>query len=106
MTVLNIGSCDLRLRPLPYHVQFSLETILVHARSATHENLLDVRLRSSRHAPDCVSIYGRVAPAEHRQTFFSDDAFEDSLALQALMFLNWQKCHAHGVLARYWKVYV
>ena len=43
---------------------------------------------------------GRIAPAEHGETFFADDAFEDAFALQALVRFDGQKDHADAVLAR------
>ena len=63
------------------------------------EDLLDVGLRSARHAADGRAVDGRVAPAEHGEAFFADDALEDAFALQARLRLHRQEGHAHAVFA-------
>ena len=65
--------------------------------ATAHENLLNVGLRRARHAADRRGIDRSVAPAEQRQAFFADDAFENSFALQALVLLDRQKRHADAV---------
>ena len=65
-----------------------------------HEDLLDIGLARARHAADRVAVDRRVAPAEHGQAFFADDALEDAFADQALRVLDRQEDHADAVLAR------
>ena len=73
--------------------------VLGHALAAADEDLLDVRLRVARHAADGGAVDRRVAPAEHGETFFADDALDDAFALQALVRLHRQEHHADAVLA-------
>jgi len=67
------------------------------AGGASDKNLLDVRLRNPRHAAYGGAIDGSIAPAQQRESFFADDALENSFALQALMLLDRQERHADGV---------
>ena len=68
--------------------------------AAPDEDLLDVGLRSARHAADGRAVDGRVAPAEHGEPLFAHDALEDAFALQAVVRLHRQEDHADAVLAR------
>jgi hypothetical protein len=65
---------------------------------APHEDLLDIGLRSARHAANGRRIDGSIAPAEHRETLFADDALDNAFALQADMRFHGKECHAHAVL--------
>ena len=66
-------------------------------RGTAYKDLLDVGLGSSRLAANCGSIDRRIPPAEYRQSLLANNALQNSFALQALMFLHRQKCHAHGI---------
>src|SRR5262249_12986081 len=50
-------------------------------------------------AADGVTVYRGVAPADHAQTFFADDALEDPFAVQTRLLLDGKKCHPHCVFA-------
>ena len=67
------------------------------AAAHAHENLLNVGLRSARHAADRRGIDRSIAPTQQGQAFFAHDAFENSLALQPLMLLDRQEGHADAV---------
>src|SRR5216683_4133497 len=96
------GRCDLSLGSLAHHIELPLKGVFVRHctvgdRTTSYKNLLNVGLRGSRHAADCGSVNWRIPPAQHRQSFLAHNAFQDSLALQALMLFYWQECHAHAV---------
>ncbi len=95
--VVDIGGGDFRFGALADDVEFALQVVLVHAPAAAQENLLDVRLRIAGHAADGGAVDGGVAPAEHGEALFADDALDDALALQARGRLDRQKRHAHAV---------
>ncbi len=97
LRVFNAGLADFIFCALAHDVEFALEGVFVHAWSAAHENLLDVGLRSARHAADRGGIDRRIPPAEQGQAFFANDALENSFALQALVLLDRQERHADAV---------
>src|SRR5271165_3448970 len=97
LRVFNAGLADFILRPLAH------DSIFVYSRRAANEYLLNIRLRSASHAADRGRINRSIPPAEQRQAFFSDDAFENSLALQALVLLDRQKRHADAIRSRFRK---
>jgi hypothetical protein len=57
-------------------------------------------LRCSRDPTDGVTIHWRIAPAENAESFFSNNSFEDSFAVQARMLLDRQKSYADCVFPR------
>jgi len=57
-------------------------------------------LRSARHAADGRTIDGSVAPTEHGETLFADDALDDAFLLPADVRLDGKESHAHAVLSR------
>src|SRR5438552_16967248 len=73
--------------------------MLIHLGRARDKNLLDVRLRCPRNSSNSVAIYGSVEPAEHTESFFANNPFEDAFAIQPRMFLNWQKSYPDCVFA-------
>ena len=81
-------------------VQFALELVLIHSLAAADENLLDVGLAVARFAADGGAIDGRVAPAEHGEAFFGDDALQNAFALQAVVAFHRKERHAHSVFPR------
>src|SRR6202022_4255230 len=66
-------------------------------RGATDKDLLDVRLRSSRDTADGGAVDRGIAPTQHGHSFFTHNAFHDALGLQALMFFDGEKNHAHTI---------
>src|ERR1700685_4140190 len=50
-------------RALAYHIELALESVFIQARRTADEKLLDIRLRSSRYAPNRRRIRGHVPPA-------------------------------------------
>src|SRR5208282_5718848 len=82
---------------LAHHVKLPLKGVFVGEGPAPYKDLLDVRLRPSRHAANGGSKAGRIAPAEYRQSLLANDALQNPFALQALVFLHRQECHAHAI---------
>ena len=72
--------------------------------ATANENLLDVRLRTTRHPPDRVAIDRRVAPAENAEAFFPNNPFQNALAMHSLMRLDRKEDHADAILAGAGKV--
>ncbi len=91
---------DFGFGALADQVQFALELVFGHALAAADENLLNVRLAVARFAADGGAVDGRVAPAEHGETFLGDDALQNAFALQAVMPFHRKEGHAHPVFAR------
>ncbi len=94
-----IGGGDLRFGALADDVQLALQLVLRHAGRAANEDLLDVGLRCARNAADCIHLHRRVAPAEHRESLFASDPFQNALGQQAMRRLYGQKHHADAILA-------
>src|SRR4029077_5794474 len=80
-----------------YHVKLPLECVFIGERTTSYKDLLDVRLRTSRHAANGGSEARRVPPPQYRQSFLAHDALQNSFALQPLMFLYRQKRHADAI---------
>ncbi len=64
------------------------------------EQLLNIGLRGARFAAHRVAVQRRIAPAENGQALLLRNAFEDSFALQAVVFFHRQKAHGHAIGAR------
>ena len=96
----HVGRGHFGFGALADHVELALSCVFGHAPGAADEDLLDIGLRGARHAADGGAVDGRVAPAEHGEPFFADDALHDAFALQARVRLHGQERHAHAVLAR------
>ncbi len=62
--------------------------------------MLDVRLRSSRHAADSIHFDRRIAPTEHGEAFFARGLLEQAFAGEPLLPLDRQKAHRNAVFAR------
>jgi hypothetical protein len=99
LRILDSGRCDLNLGALAHHIKLPLKDVFIRKRPAAYKNLLDVGLRTSRHAADRGSFDRRIPPAKHRQSFLAHNAFQNTLTLQALMFLHRQKRHSHAISA-------
>ena len=61
--VRQIRGRDFGFSALAYDVQLAFELVFSHARCASYENLLDIRLRCARHAADGIRVHRRIAPA-------------------------------------------
>ena len=70
--VFDVRLADLFFGELADDVKFALECVFVHFRWPTDENLLNVRLRRPRDAPDGIAIYWRIAPTEDGESLFAD----------------------------------
>ena len=95
---VRLGNLD--FGALADQVQLPLDLVLVHSLAAADEDLLDVRLAVARFAADGGAVDGRVAPAEHGETFLGDDALEYPFALQPVMAFHRKERHAHSVFPR------
>ena len=100
VAVRHVGRGDFRLHALAHHVELAIELIGRHALRVPDENLFDVRLRIARHAAHGASIDRRIAPAEHGESFFSYDAFDDAFGFEPLLPLHRKKNNPHTILAR------
>src|SRR4029077_1248877 len=80
-----------------YHVKLPLECVFIGERTTSYKDLLDVRLRTSRHAANGGSEARRVPPPQYRQSFLAHDALQNSFALQPLMSLHRQERHAYAI---------
>src|SRR5262249_33650520 len=98
--VLNIRLADLLFRALANHIELALEGVFVHFQWTSYKNLLNVRLRVSRHAADGIAVDGCVTPAQNAQAFLANNAFENAFTVQARCFLDRQEGHADGILTR------
>src|SRR5439155_18563846 len=98
--VFDIRLADLFFGELADDVKFALECVFVHFRWATNKDLLNVRLRGARDAPDGVSVHGSIAPTEDGEALFADYALKHAFTVQARMLLYRQECHADRVLSR------
>ena len=98
--VFDVRLADLFFGELADDVKFALECVFVHFRWPTDENLLNVRLRRPRDAPDGIAIYWRIAPTEDGESLFADYALKHAFTVQARMLLYRQECHADRVLSR------
>src|SRR5688572_12406197 len=97
--VLDIGLRDFPFRALAHHVKLAVQLILRQLLLATHEDLLDVGLRSARHSPDSFGVHWRVPPAEHFESLFVGNALQHAFYQQTRLALDWKKDHADAVLA-------
>src|SRR5260221_4177104 len=61
--IFDAGGRHLTLGALPHHVKFPLECLFIRERTTSHKDLLDVRLRTSRHAANDGSKARCIAPA-------------------------------------------
>src|SRR5436190_1958998 len=98
--VFDVRLADLFFGELADDVKFAFECVFVHIRWATNKNLLNVRLRGARDAPDGVSVHGNITPAEDSESLFPDYALKHAFTVQARMLFDGQKGHADRVLTR------
>src|SRR5258708_22131909 len=61
--IFDAGGRYLTLSALAYHVKFPLKYVFIRERTTSHKDLLDVRLRTSRHAANGGSEARCIAPA-------------------------------------------
>ena len=94
------GGGHLVLGAFADHVELAFQLLFGHPPGPPHEDLLDIGLRGARHAANGRGIDGGVAPTEHGETLFTDDALQDAFALQADVRLHGKEGHAHAVLSR------
>src|SRR5579872_5340524 len=62
--IFDVGVAYFVLRALAHEIKLALECVFVEIGRASYKNLLDVWLRSPRHAADCGCEAGHVTPAE------------------------------------------
>ena len=99
LRILDAGCRHLTLGALPHHIKLPLKSVLVSECAASDKYLLDVRLRTSRHAANSGRKARGIAPAQHCQALLAHNALQNSFALQSRMFLHRQKCHPHAISA-------
>ena len=97
---LDLGVRNLVFNPPPHHVELPLERLFIQRLGGLQKDLLDVGLRTARHASNRRGVHRRVAPAHHLEALFGDDLFHHAFALQPLQLAHRQKDHAHRVAAR------
>ena len=96
---LEVGFRHGGFRRFAQDVELALERVLIHARRAPDENLLDVGLRVARHAPDRVSVDRRVAPAEHGQPLLARGFLHDAFAEDSVLRIDGKKYHPDAIFA-------
>ena len=89
-----------RLRPLAHHVELALQLVFAHAPAAADEHLLNIGLRSPRHAADGRPVDRRIAPTEQAEPFFGKQALDQPFRGPAGRRLDRKESHAHAVLSR------
>ena len=97
--LFEVGLAHRCFRGFAQHVEFALERVLIHARRAPYENLLDVRLRIARHASDRVAVDRCVAPTEDRQAFLARGFFQYAFAEDSVLPIHGKKNHSHAIFA-------
>src|SRR6266849_4992046 len=95
--IFDSGDRHLTLGALAHHVKLPLECVFIGERATPYKDLLDVRLRTSRHAANGGSEARRIPPAEYRQSLLAHNALQNSFALQPLMFFHRQERHAYAI---------
>src|SRR5207253_706693 len=64
-----------------------------------YENLLNIRLRSARHAANGITVDRSIAPTQGGESFLTDDPLQHAFAIQARLFFDGKKGHSNRVLA-------
>ena len=95
--IFDAGCGDLTLGAFARYVKLAFEGVFVRERATADKDLLDVGLRGPRHPANRRGIHRRIPPAENGQSLLAHNAFQNSFALQSVMFFHGQECHAHAV---------
>src|SRR3954465_101558 len=102
--IFYVRSRDLVFCALSDNVQLAFKFVFIKISRTTNEELLDVGLRSTRNPPNGRTVHRRITPAEDHQAFFADDPFQNPLALESRLLVDWEKNHSDGIFSRLGKL--